>query len=341
MGAPTVEQVKRWLVGLLPPGADNLYSLDDGDGGIGDYYGAIAEAVKAHGTDLIDTLRANVNPATVVDKLPDWEAANGTSATRIAQTGTTADRQAQLVSRLREYGASTLDNIRAAVQPYFQYADPAQIQIVECDRDVLTSTHTYTYAAGGIPALGAYSQAVNVPDNMVVSKGGGHLRFNISFPSIQNLTVSLESPIGNIYAVAPLGALGTGAVAFQEFMFFVPLTAGDVINGNWTLTITNNSPNIGNVHSAGANLTTLFLEGIGRVALSDVQGLAAEQFLFAVVFDPSLSLVSLPDLGAARDAVRRMQPAHTQGFVVQVMSGGGLCSIVDDAAAVVDGCVVC
>jgi len=42
-----------------------------------------------------------------------------------------------------------------------------------------------------------------------------------------------------------------------------------------------------------------------------------------------------------RETILRIQPAHTRGFLVKRMSGGGLCAICDDPNAIADACVCC
>jgi hypothetical protein len=340
---PTIADVKRWLLCLLPPGAtESLYSTADGDGGTGDYFGALAEGVKTYGTDLVETLRTNVDPNTVTDKLSDWEGANGTSATKISQYGSDAERQDQLVSRFRENGSSFLDNVRATVQSYFKYDDPSLIQIIECDRSALSTAHTYGWTADVIPALGNYDKSVFVTDQTYVSDAGAVVWVNITIAAVEDLTIAIETPGGTPFTLAA-GTLGTGAVTNQQYQFWVAGCAGEDINGNWRLIVSNAGAGAGtvNVNAGAGRRTDMFVEGIGRVVFSDVQGLGNSQFLYAVVFDPSLSATSTPDLAACRAALRRITPGHCQGFVVQVMSGGGLCCVVDDASAIVSGCVVC
>lgn len=345
---PTVAEVRGWLLSLLPPGAERIYSLAEGDGGIGDYFGAMAAAVKARGTDLVATLRREINPATADGKLPDWEAATGLSQSRISQGGTVAQRQAQLVSKLRESGASFLDNIRAAVNPYFDYVDWHDIQIIECDRSALTAIHTYAFPTGTIPALGTYNGNATVFDQEVTSHGGAHVWVNITHPAIQGLRVDLTPPsLAVTYTLADTGDLGTGNAVDQQFELWCAECEGQSVAGNWLLSIIDSSNNAGSVNVGGGpptRLSEIFVEGVGREPVppfGDVQGLGAQQFEFAVVFDPALSNITAPDLMGARAAVKRIQPAHTVGYVVQVMSGGSLCSIVDDASALVNGCLAC
>lgn len=348
MSAPTVADVKALIVSLLPPGIANLLSLADGDGGTGDYYGAIAESLKSQGTDYVETLRRNVNPNTCDEQLPEWESANGTGATKISQFGTTAERQAQLQSKFRDYGASALDNIRAAVQPFFQYVNPSLIQIIEVPRASLTALHTYGFPTGTIPANGTYSGTATVLDQESVSLAGATVWVNITHPAIEDLRIDITPPsLAVTYTLADFGDLGSGGAVDQQFQFWCASAAGQSVGGNWLLSVIDNGGNAGSVNIGGGpptRLTEIFVEGVGRETVppfGDVQGLGAQIFEFAVVFDPSLSLTTAPDLMAARAAVQRVQPGHTVGYVVQVMSGGGLCAIVDDASAVVSACVVC
>lgn len=348
MAAPTLAEVKRFLLSLLPAGADKLYSTAEGDGGTGDYFGGIADGIKEYGTDLVEDVRTETNPNTVTQNLPEWEAVMAFSDTRTAIEGSTEQRQAQVISRWREHGASFLDNIRAAVQPFFQYADPANIQIIEMDRDALETAHTYSWAAAGIPGLGTYTSTIAIGDNAPTGQMGVTCYIDLTHPTVQDLTISLIAPDGSVYFLATEvgagfptdGRLGSGSTGgSKQYKFYVPDAAGEGITGNWTLTISNSDINAGNV-GAGAAINGLFVEGIGRVGFTNVEGLGAAQFQFAVVYDSALSTAAAIDFDAVRFAIRRVTPAHCYGYLVAAM-GGGICAIVDDPFAVVDFCVVC
>lgn len=338
MSAPTVADVKALLVGLLPPGIDRLISLADGDGGTGDYLGAIAEALKAYGTDLVDDVRANVNPATVTGKIPDWEGALGLDGSNTAQFGTDAERRAAIVSRLREWGASTLQNVRAAVAPLFQYSDPSQIQIIECQRDELTTEHTYPLTPGTIAASTSTDFPVVVPDQGLVSKGGVRIQVNITAPELADIGISLVDPSGTVTQVAAVGTLGSGMTTSQQFDFWIDKSGVD-IGGTWKVRIQNDNAATGTVNAVESSL---FLEGIGRpVEFSEPQGLGAAIFTFAVVFDPAKSSIPAPDWQACATALRRVTPAHCVGYIARTMDGGGTCAIWEDSQAIWEQTIFC
>jgi hypothetical protein len=48
---------------------------------------ALAESLTTFGNDVVDRLRRELNPATAVEKLPDWEEGLGLAASYTARNG--------------------------------------------------------------------------------------------------------------------------------------------------------------------------------------------------------------------------------------------------------------
>lgn len=337
--SPTAAQVRQWILSLLPGGADKIYSLQEGDGGTGDYFGAIAAAVKAYGTDLITTLRNEVNPATATGKLDEWEAALALSSTTAAQGGTTATRQAQVVAALRGGGTVTIAALQAAVQPFVLYPDSRDILIIECPRATLTALHTYAITGGAIPNSGSLVTSATVADQTYVSQAGPMLTLEITHGAIETVSVQLADPDGGTYSW-DLSDYGSGAVTNHVYNLWAHPTDDTVtVGGGWILTVTDTAGGGGTLVT-GAN-TNLFVEGVGRVDFTDLQGLGSQQFVWVVAVNAALATVSPIDVSAIRAALSRMTLGHTQCFVVQYMTGGGLCAVVDDPNAIANGCVAC
>lgn len=337
MSGPTNDEVKALVVSLLPPGADGLYSLANGDGGTGDYFKAIGQALKAEGTDIIDTLRANVSPATVTDKIPDWEAVLSLSSSPIASSGTQAQRRAQILAQLRAGGPVTRELIQSIVQPFVEYANPASILVIECPRAALTAMHTYAMASHVEgPGGGVYTQTVVVTDQENVSTAGPQLILNLTATEISELQVQVTSPDGDDFCVFNFYGKRDGAVVAEDFVIRNgPVAIYTPVGGSWVVTVTSSGTGY-TINSGG-----IFVEGTGRAGFSNVQGLGSQQFAWVVALDSSMCGVSNPNLAAIRAALAQVTLAHTDGYVVQYMSGGGLCAVVDDPNAIASGCVCC
>ena len=129
----TQADAKRLLISLLPAGSEDLYALDNTDF-IGGVLYSLAGVVKDYGTDRMEALVSELNPASIEENLSAWEQATGLSKTKVALYGTVEQRKQAVIAVLRMRGAFALSDIRAIIQPYFLYADPTQIEILESDR---------------------------------------------------------------------------------------------------------------------------------------------------------------------------------------------------------------
>ena len=337
--ALTVDDVKALLVSLLPPGSSDLYALRNVDNIGGLFYG-ISRALKAYGLDRLDQLRLELNPSTMVEKIPDWESACGLSNTPIAMFGTLDQRRNAVLAVLRSHSSFSLDDIRSAVQPYFLYADPSQIQIVETNRTNLRTAHTYVNATPiilGVNTSG--STVINVLDDPRVSPAGATVQIELT-GLLEEVSFTVTGPDGSSGAVhfAP-GYLGAGTVAFEVYTLFCKQFAGQSVHGPWRFEV-RTGPTMG----ATVDAWTLFVEGLGvtynylgeRVG----QGLGAAIYEFAVVADPAL-LGTGYDLNAAYHAIQTIKPAHVLGSLVVKNGVSGLCAIPDEPETIPDACVPC
>src|SRR5262249_28516552 len=104
----------------------------------------LAEALKTFGYGLVDRLRREINPASGIEKLPDWETALGIAGSYTSRFGCVTQRQGAVVGKLREFGAFTLANTRSILGPLLGYANPGRLVIVETDRSKIRLAHTYS-----------------------------------------------------------------------------------------------------------------------------------------------------------------------------------------------------
>ncbi len=83
----TQADAKRLLISLLPSGSEDLYALDNTDF-IGGVLYSLAGVVKDYGTDRMEALVSELNPASIEENLSAWEQATGLSKTKVALYGT-------------------------------------------------------------------------------------------------------------------------------------------------------------------------------------------------------------------------------------------------------------
>ena len=317
--APSRQDVKDLLVSLLPQGSAELYELDE-SAYIGGTLSALAGALKDTTTDRLAQLRKEVNPATIAELIPDWEQATGIGYAPIARFGTPAQRHNGVLAALRMNGGSfSLDDIRSIVQPFFLYADPSQIDIVEADRTALRTAHTYTNSVPVTVLAGATgTSTVNVIDDPRVSTAGATAYITVTTTRLDQLSLVLTGPDGTAVAF-PAGWLARNpdSVTFEGYRLFAPSFARRQISGDWTLAFRN----------AAASVTLdawgLFVEGEGWIYDTAIppsiigEGLGSELFRFTVIAD-SAKLGAGYDLNGAQRAITRWQPADSQGSILLV-----------------------
>jgi uncharacterized protein YmfQ (DUF2313 family) len=335
----TQADVKRLLISLFPDGSADLYALDNTDL-IGGWINSLAGALKDCGADRLEALIRELNPATISENIAAWEAATGLSQTPIALYGSTEQRKNAVLTVLRMRGSFSLDDMRAILQPYFLYADPTQIEILEPNRTAQRTAHTYAGVALG-PAPAVFG-SVSVADDPRVSPAGATLYFTISTTRLDGLTVTISGPGGNIGQRVP-GFFDTEQtiVVNQAYKVSFPEFAGKAIRGTWRVEFFN---------SALVNVTisawALFVEGLGMnytgtPPAPNGQGLGAALFQFVAVADPA-KLGTGYDLDGAARALTRWKPAHTQGGITILSAAlGAVCAIPDTINAIPDNAIPC
>lgn len=328
-------EAHRMLLAFLPPGSEQLYDLGTA-AGIGKFFYAISGALKTYGTDIIDTLRREVSPLTIVDNIPVWEEALGLNNTPVAKFGTEAQRRNAIIAWLRQSGSFALNDIRAIVQPYFLYDDANDIEILETNRANMFIAHDYTGNAFGAVAPNASTfSTVKILDDPRVGNGVVRVHFKLS-GTLEEIGVYLIGPDGMI-ASWDQGYLGTGFVPLTDFYLSTDKFTGHAILGDWTFGV-----------YTGPNATVistwdLFVEGLGVNydinGRRNGEGLGAGMFEMAVVAD--LSKLGLGyDINGAIRALKRWKPAHVRANVAYKVDGT-YCATPDTFTAIPDRAIPC
>jgi hypothetical protein len=333
----TAQEAKQLLINAFGPGLENLY---DFDGDPGRFLFALGAGIKRFGFDFVDLVEQELNPATINQKIPDWEQACGLASSQLALFGTTAQRRNQVIAKLREHGSFSLNDIRAALQPFFLYTDPTQIQILEPNRDLLRTAHTYVGPAFFVASGSFKTIHINVPDDPRVSHAGAQLLFNLAMSDVSQLGLDISSPGPIKMAHYPLGFLGTGSALNASFTIGAPSIANGGSSGlGWTITFSAAAV------SCTVNSCALFVEAIGRnydsMGNESGQGLGAAMFEFAVVADQALLGPGF-DLNAARVTLRHITPAHCGSeIIVKPIGAGDVCAIPDLITTLPDVAIPC
>lgn len=330
---------------LFPPGSEQLYDWTNTGSEFYKLLLAKAETYKHWGFDYADLVRQEFMPSSAVLKVGDWETALGTTPPASSATQTAiADRQSAVVGKLRESGAFTLANIRAAVEPLLGYdgADLGTLQIVECTRSSLTTAHTYSPASLStiIPASGSVANTIAVTDDGAVSVAGARLVLTLSHANPDQLSVTLAGPSGSYGTASETIAAGwlRKRSLTNEATYWYALSStlvGKSICGTWTVTVsTGTSP--GTLHAL-----TMFVEGVGALTASGGQGQGSEIFEWGAWADPT-KVGPNPDYEGARRAIARLNPGHALGNIIRSSStvgAGTLQAIPDDTACIPDQCI--
>lgn len=343
----TTADVKKMLQSFFPEGTGDYLAWNESAADVCKFFNGAAGVWKTYGTDLIDTIRNEVNPTTVAQKIPEWEQTLGLASTPVAMFGTTIQRRNAIISWLRQSGNNSLNDIRALVQPFFLYDNPSQIQILESSRIDQTLLHTYSNTTP-LPIVpnGSGSQTVKVLDDPRVSPAGIVLTLNFSAATLDQIRVLIEGPDGTRAGWRGDLYLGTGIVGASQYILRSKVFAGKPIKGTWTLTITTGP---GAFVLANWALTPVEGQGVNfDPAITPPgyhrhlgEGLGAALFEFAVVAEEA-KLGTGYDLTAALRALRRMKHAHTQCTIVwQARDFVDACAVPDTRSATPDAAIPC
>lgn len=325
--------VRQGLLDALPSGFSQVLDLDDPEGP-GPLLLGLAEVLLDHGVTPAEALRREANPATATENLPTWEGTLGLERSTIALRGDVAQRRAQLLSRLREFGATTRENAQQIVGLLLDYADVSQLKVLEVDRAVLRAAHTRTWTGSANFTAVPLTVAWTVADTAQVSAAGAQVDVQIDHPDVGVVLVKLTAPDG---ASATTQGIGRGAAAMSLYRLYFPSLRGRQVGGAWQLEISASS-GTGTLSKAD-----LFVEGFGRDP-AGFDGLGSAKFFWGPVAEPNL-LGPKADLEAARLAVRRINFATRKGNLLLRSSGtgalpaGSFAAIPDDPGAIPDACI--
>lgn len=322
--------------GAFPPGSETFLDWDDPDGP-GPLVEALGQVWKAHGTDQAERLRLELNPKTATELVPVWEKSLGLQDTELARSGTIAQRRTQVITRLRETGATTVALIQSIVGPLLDYADPSQLRVLEVDRALLRAAHTYPWT--GLRTFGVVGTdlAFIVRDDAKVSAAGAQVDITIAAPDLAQIGAVLTAPDGRQAGAAHVfSGIGRGP-ASGTYRLYYPELAGAQIRGRWNLRMATNT-GMGIITAAG-----LFVEGFGRDAAGG-DGLGAAKFYWgAAVEDAKLGPGA--NLKAAALAIQRINYATRLGTLVRRSRGmgalpaGQLGAIPDDPGSIPSACI--
>lgn len=306
----------------FPPGDDQLYDWDT--------FGSwTARDLREKARALLalwgqqEKLRRELTPQAASETLSDWERLMGLAKTPIAQRGSDGARQAQLVARWREFGASTPDHILAAL---LAICGPTAVTLIETPRSLLTAENWYEFPVGALPltisASGDSELDVVCGDNAPVSSGGARVTLRVTHPSVEDLYLVIYAPDGTN---SGRYYFGTGAASGQDFVFRWKAAQGLAIDGVWRIVITDGGAAGGTVDDpAGDGISGLFVEGIGR-SPAGFDGLGANIFEWAIRVDEA-AVASTYDRAVARGLVRRWNPGHCRGYLVLTGVGDAMTS---------------
>jgi hypothetical protein len=314
----SLKEVRELLLSLWPPG--QLYDWYTPTSNVSRYLDTLAETLKTFAFDIVDRLRREINPASAVEKLPDWEDALGIADSHTARDGTVAQRRGAVIGKLREFGAFTLSNTRAIVAPLLGYADASKLAVLEVDRAQMRAAHSYTDGKSHSGSFFLVAQ-VYVPDGGTVSKAGVQLAIQLSAAPSSPMSVGLQSPAGKlaIWSSEKLGPPGT------DYNLYAPDFTDGPCNGVWTLIMVQLSLTEFTIAS-----WSIFVEGAGR------SGLGGDIVDWGVYLDPALAGANgtPPDLDATDAAMSRIEHAHTSGYLIFSLS-----AIPDDPRSLPDACL--
>lgn len=335
--AASPEDLTDELLAGMPEGFGDLLAPADPDGP-GPLFSAFGQVLAERGTDQVEQLRLELSPLTCSSAtLVQWEVALGVDLSKIALAGSVDLRRRQVLSRLRQWGVATRALVRAVVYSYLGYASPADVRILEVDRDTLRALHTYSWT--GTAAFGAAvvtTQSITVNDDPAISRGG--VQLDLTFQSLDLATlgpVILTGPGGEQHTWGR-GSIGRGTAT--SVRLYWPEVVGSDILGSWTVSVAKSG--------ASRNLTRadLFAEAEGLYtdfSGKKWDGRGAHIFHWGPIVEPNLQVADF-DLAAAHLEVQRLSYACRRGDLLLrpldlvVSPPGELGAIPDDDWALPD-----
>jgi len=280
--------------------------------------------VSARGTDEevvlpLEARAADANPLTATATgIGMWEEAFGDSNTSVALYGGVEQRRAHVLTRHREHGASTRDNILASL---VAMCGSTAVTLLEHRRSVLTAANWYELPSYPSIAGSANTDlSIACADNAPASRAGAQVTVRVTHASVEDLTLTIIAP--DATQSSPM-RFGSGSVTAQDFRFFWPGAAGKSITGNWTIRITNANATVGTVDDpAGDGITGLFVEGIG-FGPYDGEGRGANIFEWCALVDEAAAVSGIYDRAAVAAVIQRWNQVHGRGYLALKNLNGG------------------
>jgi hypothetical protein len=300
--AVTLEEAIDLWIQLWPKG--RLYDWYNTSADIYKLFASFAETFKLYGYDVIDTLRAELEPRTAVEKVIDFEEALGIAGSRTAKSGTLTQRRAAVIAKFREWGAGfRVHTIKAVLGTLLGYANPPDIEVLEVDRAGLKLQNSYGMACDfTIPNAATTTIPIYVRDGGIVSPAGAQLNLLFDAAPLTGFTIRLTAP-NKAYKEWVQGA--TNLWQSVPVVLYAAELAGAACNGVWQLAITNASGSDRTLYSDA----WLFVEGLARG-----QRTGGAIFTWGVAPDPNQ--VTNADYASAELSVQRLGHAHTEGALV-------------------------
>jgi hypothetical protein len=293
------------LLDTLPKGIDNVLDFTPGAGDFYWYFWVIGSILKTYGHDLVDLVRQEILAHTSRYKLPDWQALFGIKNTNTALLGTLPQQQAQVLGSWRSAAGqgSSIPAVQAVLGPLLGYNSTTPVEVIECDRSMLTLRHSYGQAVDvTLPASTTTNVEIRVIDGGRVGKMGAHLTMHFALGDLSQYTFALTAPDGTSQT------FNTGWTNVPLKLYFTQL-AGALCNGTWKLAITNGSGSQNTLYSG----QWLFVEGIGPKL--DTGGAAAHWGGYADLAHVAESGTPA-DYAAAQLAIQKMTFSHCVGGLI-------------------------
>lgn len=305
-------ELKEAIIGAFPPGASERIDWDDSPG---HHVEAVANVLQDKAVDPVEQLILDACPLTCGSaRLRDWERALGLAGSKTALFGTLETRRRAVISRLREYGPPTIPMIQSVLAPLFDYADPADVVVLECDREDLRTAHTYTgVLTSGSTALSGVTYTWRVFDDGRLSDSGVQLDVTLTHSDLTKLSVYVVAPSGE---TATASVFGRGAAAGATVRVSLPHMVASSVAGLWTAEFSA-SAGAGTVDAVEA-----FVEGAGRDS-SGRPGLSAAKYELGVVYEADKAGDGF-DIAAARAAIARITYATRIGALILREADGTL-----------------
>lgn len=292
-------ELKEAIIGAFPPGASERI---DWEGSPGQHIEAVANVLQDKAVDPVEQLILDACPLTCGSaRLRDWERALGLAGSRA------------VISRLREYGPPTIPMIQSVLAPLFDYSDPADVVVLECDRPTLRTAHTYTGVLTSASTAISCVYTWRVFDDGRLSASGVQLDVTLTHGDLTKLSCLVTAPSGE---TATASDFGRGAASGDTVRVCLPDMTATKVMGEWTVQI-NAASGAGTVDALEA-----FVEGAGRDS-SGRPGLSAAQYELGVVYEADKSNGGF-DIAAARAAIARIRYAMRISALILREAGGVL-----------------